>query len=279
RLDAQHEYLMETVHQGCFYEKSYYGEEMWDNAFVMDVGTGSGAWAVGFYKSLKWPKTSVQLYALDVSSALFPRIPLEGYLWFHETSVLDLVSDVVDGRKGHTSLNFVHQRLLSCALMATQWPIALSQVFTALNPRGVLQIVELAWDRLPSGVGDAEGNTDALELLQQAVLTLFRRHSLLIDNGWQLPAMLKQAGFENIVIEEREAPVGKSAGEIGRRGSENFKKMFKNLGEAVMKKDGLGMFQSEADYQALIDKVEQVWDEMSDCHFTFRVICARKPVT
>ncbi|KAH8120621.1 hypothetical protein DFH11DRAFT_1561078 [Phellopilus nigrolimitatus] len=266
---------METVYQGCFYEKSYYGEEMCFEARVMDVGTGSGAWALDFYKSLNWPDTSIELYASDVSSALFPRSPLKGFLRFDEKSALDLASGV-EGRKWHASWNFVHQRLLSCALTITEWPIALSHVFYVLNNLGVLQLVELAWDQLPAAAGGMEEATDALEMLQQAVLTLFRRRNLLVDNGWQLPAMLKEVGFKKIVIEEREAPVGKGAGEIGRRGSENFNKMFKNLGEAVMKEGGLGMFQSEADYLALIDKVEQIWDETSDCYFTFRVICATK---
>ncbi|KAG7441924.1 S-adenosyl-L-methionine-dependent methyltransferase [Guyanagaster necrorhizus] len=225
--------------------------------FVLDSGTGAGVWLTDL--SLRISPSSI-LHGIDIEGRLFPSGPA-GIVSFSINSVTNLPPEW-SGR-----FDLVHQRLLLAALTNVEWPKAVEEMFKALRPGGWIQLGEAG----PWHAG--ENNAKLVELIR----TLFVSRGLLLDIANDLPNLLKEAGFINIVIQAQDIPLGAWAGEEGCEGRDNFMGVFRGMKTPILRSGGLGIVDSEAALDKIYDAAEQEWNEHHGATLTFYIAYAQKP--
>ena len=104
-----------------------------DGDLVLDLGTGSGAWASDMARSV--PK-GVKIQGLDISDRLFPAD--HDHVTYTVGSLLRLPAHL------RCQVTLAHQRLLIYALRSKEWSQAIDSIKNALIPgEGVVQLTEV----------------------------------------------------------------------------------------------------------------------------------------
>ncbi|KAI5117795.1 hypothetical protein M0805_002182 [Coniferiporia weirii] len=262
RLEFQHAYLMDTIYRGKPIDESTLQPR--PGSRVLDSGTGTGAWALALAKEVP---ESVEITGVDISSAFFPEDAVRpSNVRFHEASVTQLPE------AWSNRFDFIHQRLLFWALTVSSWKVALSESFRVLKPGGTIQLMEHVLEGLPKSDGVAE--LRGLDISREVALAISAKSGFLSDITRRLPLLVKEAGFIDIVAEERAAPVGEGWGNIGRRGSENFGKGLRNAGPKAAK---LGMSESNESFERISRGMMEGWDKKPGSFLTMLFVRATKP--
>ncbi|KZT61170.1 S-adenosyl-L-methionine-dependent methyltransferase [Calocera cornea HHB12733] len=135
RLDAQHHMLSDCAWSGKPYIAPVEsvlgpeGPEGGEGKAVLDLGTGSGIWAIDI--ALRWPKARV--LGVDLGPKLRPTPP---------NCSLE-VHDINSGlSQWNGQFDYVHTRLISSGIH--DYPLMLSRILPLLRPGGLLDLSE--WD-------------------------------------------------------------------------------------------------------------------------------------
>ncbi|KAF9563390.1 S-adenosyl-L-methionine-dependent methyltransferase [Agrocybe pediades] len=252
RLHLQHRLLRHTFEDRLILAPV----ELVDGDAVLECGTGSGIWLLDAAQQIT---ANVDMHGIDIESRLFPRSHPSN-MCFSKASVTSLPSEWT------STFAFVHQRLLVAALQKPDWERAIGEMHRVLTPGGWVQLDEVgSWKA---------GPTTAFH--QTLVQQLFRAKGLVLDCATYIPAMLEQAGFVNISVQERSIPLGKWAGNHGADGAANFIGVFRAMKTPILKAGGLGFVQSEAEFDTLLDKVEREWDQTKGAEIKFYIFSAQK---
>lgn len=201
----------------------------------------------------------VDMHGFDIESRLFPRTYPHN-MSFSKLSVTSLP------REWDETFSFVHQRLLVAALQKPDWERAIGEMHRVLAVDGWVQLGEVG----PWKAGPITAKHQGL------VQALFHAKGLILDCAAYIPAMLAQAGFANIRIEERSIPLGKWAGAHGVDGAANFIGVFRAMKTPILKAGGLGLVRSEQELDRLLDQVEREWDQTPGAEIKFYIFSAQK---
>ena len=166
--------------------------------------------------------------------------------------------------------DLIHQRLLLPSLRTNEWKETISEHFRVLKPGGYAMFVEIT-PEWPSGEG-----LKASEKVRDIVKQLHESRSLPFDCALRLPGWLTDVGFVDIKVNERKGPLGRKLGKFGEMGAQNHETVYRNMKKALLKERGLGLVDSEEEYDALVDQVVKEWHEVG-AHYIWHLITARKP--
>ncbi|KLO08431.1 S-adenosyl-L-methionine-dependent methyltransferase [Schizopora paradoxa] len=254
RLNFQHKYLTKAACDGrLVFDKSI---KFAEKCSVLDSGTGTGIWAIDLANGMS---DSVEIHASDISGDNFVPNPPSN-VHFTLASVTSLPAE------WSNKFDFVNQRLLVAALLASEWPKALAEIYRVVKPGGAIQLMEADF-RFPTP--ETPVQVQVRDLLWKS----FESLGLDMTISGNLPTMLKDAGFVDIVDEIRRAPLGKTWGEIGMQGTISVAGGLRNACGSMMK---AGVVGSNEDYESLIDRLEEEWD-VHGHNYLCHVVCARKP--
>lgn len=101
--------------------------------------------------------------------------------------------------------------------------------------------------------------------------------NVVVDITDHLPAWLEQAGFVNIKIEKRGLPMGSWAGEHGILSWKATMAFFNGIKEPVLAEGGLGVVESEEEYDAVVADLAKLCEETPETYFEYWSFVAQKP--
>lgn len=275
RLDGQHEYLKKFAYDDrLVYDRD---AQLKAGSSVLDSGTGTGerfshglpiifsktrlvAWLLDLAKEVP---EEVELIGVDVSPNNFPdAAKLPGNVHLSLASATNLP------KEWSNKFDLVNQRFMLSALLATEWPQVVSEIFRVLKPGGRVQLCELD-PRYPLEKPPALARHSEI-LLQGA-----NKRGLLRYCAKELPGMLQNAGFVDVVDDAKPCPVGKPLGEWGERGATGGPAgAWWNMKDALVQQGTVG---SAKEYEDLLDQIVKEWDEKG-IYLVSRMICATKPI-
>ena len=99
---------------------------------VIDVGAGTGAWALDFVSLPYVCNRDLQVFACDISTAKFPRNDgpeVRKITWFQQ----DVTKPFEDGLLG--TFDLINLSFVSFALTAQGWQVALQNLYSLLSER------------------------------------------------------------------------------------------------------------------------------------------------
>ena len=155
------------------------------------------------------------------------------------------------------------------ALTMDMWKTAIREISRVLVPGGWVEFVE-AQASFPH-VGKQSSR------LAMFLADVMRDKQLLVDGHILLPVMLQEAGLVNLHSEHRGLPLGRSAGQDGIDGSNNFAGVFAGMKTPMLEAEGHGYVKSEEEFDQLIADAKEEW-LASDSNVPFFTIYAQKPL-
>ncbi|KDQ15797.1 hypothetical protein BOTBODRAFT_157519 [Botryobasidium botryosum FD-172 SS1] len=258
RLDRQHRVL----------KRAYDDKLVWapvdlvPGSAVLDCGTGTGIWLLDLADQVP---DGVQLRGIDVQSHLFP--PPRSNVKFTTSSVTTLPSE------WSSKFQLVHQRLLTLALTASEWPTAFLEMKRVLAPGGWVQSEETGAGPLSWEAGPATAR------FQDLAYKLNASRGHMWDSALYIPGFLADAGFTNIRTEVREIPLGKWAGKEGCEARDNLIDVFRAAKEPVLNGGGYGYVNTGEDYDRFIADLVDEWDNTPGAKWNFTIFSAQKPAS
>ncbi|KAK2024936.1 methyltransferase domain-containing protein [Colletotrichum zoysiae] len=256
RLDKQHNFIRDHICNGRLVLDDTLTLEK--GALVLDLGTGSGAWASDLAQFLP---AGVEIQGFDISDRLFP--PNAPNMNFAIGNVLDL-PDHLDSR-----VTLAHQRLLIYALRRHEWSRALASIKNTLIPgKGVVQLTEV--------LTPADNPGAAQEKFQALLSSIGHKRQLLLDCGELLPILLAEAGFVDIEKKTIKVRLGGAGGVKGLKAAACRSGAFRGMRDSVLSDGGYGIVNSAGEFDKLLDRVVAEW-ETNECHAFYYTITARRP--
>lgn len=192
RLDFQHYMLRYAL-------KGNYGAPLEDPRDILDVGSGTGRWAMDLAQ--QFPDAHVvgmDLMPPPVEPRSTPR-PQPANYSFVRGNVLEGAPFADD------SFDFVHQRFLTLAIPAAHWPVVVSELLRITRPGGWVELVET---EPPSGA-------PAIDQLAAWGVELTRRRGIDMSLMARIGDLLRDSGATQVTARMVKMPVGKPAGHIG----------------------------------------------------------------
>jgi len=215
----------------------------------------SGVWAIDLANQK--PK-SIEIHAADISPSNFPPS--------HPLNVHFCIASAASLPPEWTGkFDFINQRFLFGALLAKEWPKALSEFHRTLKPGGAVQLIEMAGTAPVPETPTCVAHTE----ISQKVFTIGR---LDFTIAGRLSELLLAAGFVDVVSEKKLLPTGRLWGEIGMQGSLSIGGAMKNMAGFVAKSK---VCDSDEEYEGLLDKIKEEWN-LHGSQYPCRVVCARK---
>jgi len=234
RLDAQHDLLKEVFDNRILFAPVIFSG---DDA-VLDNGTGTGIWITDLRQNLP---ASVSLYGVDLHTRLVPSNPPVNTT-FLPISFLDLPAEWAN------KFTLVNQRLMIAALTRENWKQDIREIHRVLKPGGWAQFLEI------SGRVDApEGETDEHADWFTKIVAALTGHVGLVQECYKdIPGLLRDAGFSNVVVEERRVKLGKGNGLVGERMLHNMAGIFEGFKAPILKAGGFSMVSSDSEYDTRV---------------------------
>ncbi|KAH8693159.1 hypothetical protein BGW36DRAFT_464342 [Talaromyces proteolyticus] len=256
RLDKQHNFIRDHICDGRLVLDDRL--TLKEGALVLDLGTGSGAWASDLAGRVP---AGVKIEAYDISDRLFPQNTAN--VTFETGNVLDLPSRL------QSRVTLAHQRLLIYALRHNEWSNAIRSIKNTLIPgEGVVQLTEV--------LTPSDNPGDAQEKFHSMLCSLGQKRQLLLNCGEQLPTILDQAGLVDISKKAVKVRLGSAGGIEGLKAAACRIGAFQGMRDSVLLDGGYGVVKSQEEFDKLLDNVMAEW-ETNECYAIYYIITARRP--
>jgi len=198
RLDFQH-YVLRSAFKGN------YAAPIDKPLSILDVGTGSGRWAMDLAQ--QFPDANV--VGLDVNEPkLDARSETFQSLDARPANYRFIVGNALEGLAfADSTFDFTHQRLLFFAIPSDRWPFVLSELRRVTRPGGWVEVAE-------GHFGYESAGPATQRLVNEALNALLKRG---IDPrvGPLLGDHLNKAGLTNVQTRVVKLPVGAWGGRVG----------------------------------------------------------------
>ncbi|KAJ0163237.1 hypothetical protein CTA2_3296 [Colletotrichum tanaceti] len=256
RLDKQHNFIRDHICDGrLVMDESL---RLGDGALVLDLGTGSGAWASDLARAVP---AGVGIQGFDISNRLFPQNTPS--VTYDVGNVLELPARL-DSR-----VTLAHQRLLIYALRRHEWSRAIASIKNTLIPgQGVVQLTEV--------LTPADNPGAAQEQFQVLLSSIGQKRQLLLDCGEHLPALLSDAGFVDITKRTVKVRLGSAGGLKGVEAAACRSGAFRGMRDSVLLDGGYGVVNGPEEFDKLVNQVMAEW-ETNECYAFYYTITARRP--
>jgi SAM-dependent methyltransferase len=206
---------------------------------------------------------TVSLHGTDIEDKRLPK-SYPSNVTFSTASVLSFSPD------WSGKFDYVHQRLLMCALKREEWPVAIGEIYRVLKPGGWAQLGEYGYWGFSIGP-----SVDAFFRLYSL---LNKHHGLALRIFAELPDLLREAGFTNVHVERRVYPYGRWAGQEGLDGLDHTLKHMRSVKEQIIKAGGFGLVKSEEDVEKILAGVEaEILEAPEGSSVEFVYVYAQKP--
>jgi hypothetical protein len=205
-----------------------------------------------------------RVHCADISSRLFPKEHPPN-ITFGIASVLDLPAEWTN------KFDLVHQRLLIAALKYEEWAVAIGQIFRVTKPGGFAELCECD----PFKMGCGSHSRRYLDGYRQ-IMKHFRMD---FEIAHRIPGLLLEAGFVDVHTKVKSVKFGPAGGEDGEHIAVTQAGVARGFGGPLAMAGGLGVVDSQDEWEALIDKVEKEWksEEGSNAEYLWLIVTARKP--
>lgn len=258
RLDLQHQLFRMTL-DGALY-KSPLPEDV---HHVLDVGTGSGIWALEFAEE----HASANVIGTDLTPVeIEPPHP----------NCRFYVEDVEQDWNFDNDFDFIFARMMVIAL--TDWPLFFQQAYAHLKPGGWLELQDLVspMPRCDDGTAPPES---PLMVWGETMRTAARPRGIDLYAADHFTSHMREAGFVDIQVQAEIWPLGRwvkedKLKERARFAAENLLRGLEALSMSFFTKIGW----SEQRVRALIDQASaQIRDRSSHTYMPVVFVWGRKP--
>ena len=234
RLDFQHYMLRYAL-------KGNYAAPIEDPRDILDVGSGTGRWAIEMAQQFRDARVigmDVAPPPLDAAAAADAR---PANFSFAQGNVLERVPFPDD------SFDFIHQRFLTLAIPAARWPGVVAELLRVTRPGGWVELVETA---PPMGA-------PAIDQLARWGIELTRRRGIDISLMARIGDLLRDGGAREVTARTINISVGKPNGRIGAMAAVDYLSALAAVRGPVVK---LGIV-DEATYDAMMARGRQEFDQ------------------
>jgi hypothetical protein len=199
---------------------------------------GSASWLLDLAGQ---PEVSpeVFLHGIDIESRIFPSNPAPN---------IHLSTDSITKLPASWSSTFtlVHQRLLVLGLTRQDWRAAFKEMYRIIIPGGWVNLLEALMDLTQFKWAPGP----AMLQLFTAVRALLLTKGIILDLPLHLPALLEEAGFINIHVEERGVTI---YGQEGADMRENTCRGMMGMKAHILNMGGLEFVKSAEEYENLVN--------------------------
>ncbi|KAF7295427.1 S-adenosyl-L-methionine-dependent methyltransferase [Mycena indigotica] len=259
RLQLQHDAVKHMYEDRIILAPVEFNEE----AKVLDIGTGSGTWAVELATNTPY----IEITAIDIEAGCLPPVLPEN-VKFQLGTVLELP------KKWDNRFSLVHQRCLLLGLEREKWLVALKEIYRVLQPGGWVQLGEpKLWPR-----DYKDYDRPCTEKLATILRAVADSKNFYADCAEDLGRMLQAVGFTNIKGEIRRQGIGAWAGEQGVAWRKNLADVFNGIETSAMDEGGFGLVNSVEEYDLLLEGFEEECDKVRGGGWEFIIYYAQKPL-
>ncbi len=231
RLNFQHYALLQAI-------GSHYVAPISERVrLILDVGTGTGIWPVEM--AAVFPQA--QVIGVDIDPALFKaETPENCYL---------RGGDVLAGLPFPDALfGYTHQRLMTAALTAENWPRAVRELIRVTRPGGWVELVEL--DNQMRNAGPAG------QQLQELMAAVGKRLGFDGEVIRHLGEMLHQEGLQAVEVQPILIPVGEWGGRAGSMMKRDFLSVIETLKPLYCQHSAI----APDEFDRLVSVMAQEWE-------------------
>ncbi|KAI0036171.1 S-adenosyl-L-methionine-dependent methyltransferase [Vararia minispora EC-137] len=190
---------------------------------VLDVGAGTGVWALDFtdlpaVRPRLAPNSTnpLEIYICDVLISRFPPSEI-----LHPLGIRSFQQDVTQPFPNalHGTFDLVHMSSMAFTLNENQWQLALRHVCDVLKPGGYLILVELdpisytpasppPPDGRPHDVSTSMMGGSALSKINCVLTGMALKSRFYVDLSYRFPSLLQAAGLQPVAKERAICPYG-----------------------------------------------------------------------
>ena len=234
RLDFQHYMLRYAL-------KGNYAAPMQAPRDILDVGSGTGRWAIELAQQFSAARVigmDVAPPAVDASAAPDAR---PANFTFAQGNVLERIPFP------DNSFDFVHQRFLTLAIPAARWPGVVDELLRVTRPGGWVELVET---EPPTGA-------PAIDQLARWGVELTKRRGIEMSLMARIGDLLRDRGAGDVTARTVNIPVGKPAGHVGAMAAVDYLTALSAVRGPLAK---LGVV-DEASFDAMMARGRQEFDQ------------------
>lgn len=190
---------------------------------VLDVGTGTGRWAVEVAQ--QFPQANV--IGLDIE----PPGEQSPLVQQRPENCVFVQGDVLAGLPfPDGAFGYVHQRLLLGAIPAARWPGVVRELARVTAPGGMVEMVEAA---------PVPGGGPALAELHSWMARVTAMRGVDVRIAPRIGEFLREAGLTGVVFRELPIPIGAAGGRLGAMAEQNYRALFMSLRELIIARGGV----------------------------------------
>jgi len=234
RLDFQHYMLRYAL-------KGNYAAPLQDPHDILDVGSGTGRWAIELAQQFSAARVigmDVAPPAVDASAT--PDTRPENFT-FAQGNVLERIPFP------DNSFDFAHQRFLTLAIPATRWPDVMSELLRVTRPGGWVELVET---EPPTGA-------PAIDQLARWGVELTKLRGIDMSLMARIGDLLRDSGAGDVTARTVNIPVGKPAGRVGAMAAVDYLTALSAVRGPLAK---MGIV-DEASFDAMMARGRQEFDQ------------------
>ena len=200
RLDFQH-FLLRSALRGNYAAPITHPRD------ILDVGTGTGRWAIEMAQV--FPRANV--IGLDVNLPVVDEQATATGVEARPDNYAFVAGNILEGLPfPDQSFDFVHMRLLVSALPHDQWQRVITELARVTRPGGWVESVETTL---------MEGGGPALAQIISWGEPVMARRNIQMQDGARVAEYMTAAGLVNVNARRLELPCGRAGGHGGRVGA------------------------------------------------------------
>ncbi len=219
-----------------------------DTRTILDVGCGTGIWAIDM--ASQYP--CAQIIGVDIALSSLP-LALPDTCLFCQANVLDGLPFP------DQQFDYTHQRLLVLAIPAPRWPSVVQELVRVTRPQGWVELLEAATTVQNAG--------PATERLLAWLRETSQATGIDLSMVTRLGGLLRQAGCQAVEVQDIPVPLGSWAGRSGEMLKLDAMRVF----EALQPRSAL----PPAEFEALLQTAVNEW-EQNHASYVFHAAYGRR---